>query len=360
MRYTLGHILALLSPIVPMAIGFALAFHMQCAKRAFLWLSPLVVLVALLYVWALRRKEAMLERFASPALLRHILLGVSPTRQVAKAVLLMLAIVFMILALIEPQLGYKWHKLRRTGVDIMIALDTSRSMLASDVKPTRLSTAKRKIEDLLNILDGDRIGLVAFAGQAFVQCPLTLDYGAFRTILDSVDSDSIPLPGTAIGRAIDKCLSAFDQKERKYKAIILITDGEDHEEKALDVATNAQDAGVPVYTVGVGTRAGSYIMITDEKGNRVHLKARDGSPVKSRLDEKTLQEIAVRTGGKFARADDQNWPLERIYREKIEEMEKRELSAKKLKRYEHRFQYPLALAILLLFIEPFVSERRKV
>ncbi len=115
-----------------------------------------------------------------------------------------------------------------------------------------------------------------------------------------------------------------------------------------------------MYTVGVGTRAGSYIMITDEKGNQVHLKARDGSPVKSRLDEKTLQEIAVRTGGKFARADDQDWPLERIYREKIEEMEKRELSAKKLKRYEHRFQYPLALAILLLFIEPFVSERRKV
>ncbi len=228
MRYTLGHILALLSPIVPMAIGVVLAFHMQCAKRAFLWLSPLVVLVALLYIWALRRKEAMLERFASPALLRHILLGVSPTRQVVKAVLLMLAIVFMILALIEPQFGYKWHELKRTGVDIMIALDTSRSMLASDVKPTRLSTAKRKIEDLLNILDGDRIGLVAFAGQAFVQCPLTLDYGAFRTILDSVDTESIPLPGTAIGRAIDKCLSAFDQKERKYKVIILITDGEDH------------------------------------------------------------------------------------------------------------------------------------
>ena len=359
MRYTLAHILALLAPIVPLAIGFALAFQIQCGKRAFLWLAPLVPLLALGYIWAFRRKEALLKRFASVSLLRHILLGFSPGRQVGKAVLIMLAVVLMILALIEPQMGFKWHKLRRMGVDIMIALDTSRSMLASDVKPTRLATAKRKIEDLVNILDGDRIGLVAFAGSAFVQCPLTLDYGAFHTILDSVDENTIPLPGTAVGNAIDKCLSAFDQKERKFKVIILITDGEDHEGKPLDAAKRARKDGVPVYTVGVGTRAGSYIMLSDETGNQFRLKARDGHAVKSHLDEKALLEIASITGGKFARAGSQEWPLERIYRERIAEMEERQLSAKKLKRYEHRFQYPLALAFLLLVIEPFVSARRK-
>jgi len=359
MRYTLTHILALLAPLVPLIVGAVLAFQVQCARRAYLWLSPLVVLVAAFYVWAFRRKAALTERFASPTLLRHILLGVSPGRQVAKAMLITLALVFMILALIEPQIGYKWHDLRRTGVDIMIALDTSKSMLASDVTPTRLSTAKRKIEDLVNILDGDRIGLTAFAGLAFVQCPLTLDYGAFRTILDSIDQETIPLPGTAVGRAIDKCLTAFDQKERKYKVIILITDGEDHEQKALEAAKRARDAGVPVYSVGVGTRAGGYILVRDEKGNNVTLKAKDGSAVKSQLDERTLQLVAEVTGGKFARADSQDWPLDRIYREKIEEMEERELAAKKMKRYEHRFQYPLTIVLLLLVIEPFVSERRR-
>ena len=359
MRYTLGHILALLSPLIPLVLGIALAFRVQCGARAYLCLAPIVVLMALFYVWVFQRKSALLERFASPGLLRHILVGVSPERQVAKAVLLMLAVVFMILALAKPQIGYKWHELKRTGVDIMIALDTSRSMLASDVTPSRLSMAKRKIEGLVGILDGDRIGLVAFAGRGFVQCPLTLDYGAFQTILDSVDTETIPLPGTAIGTAIDKCLSAFDEKERKYKVIILITDGEDHEAKAREAARRARDAGVPVYTVGVGTRAGAYIMVSDEKGNRVHLQARDGSAVKSHLDEKMLQEVALLTGGKFARADDQDWPLERIYRDRIGQMEERELAAKKLKRYEHRFQYPLAIVLLLLVIEPFVSERRR-
>ena len=359
MHYALGHILALLAPIIPLLIGFALAFQIQCAKRAYLWLSPLVVLAALGYVWAFRRKEVLLQRFASANLLRHILIGVSPTRQVVKAVLLMLVLVFLIFALIEPQMGYKWHELKRMGVDIMIAVDTSKSMLATDVTPTRLSTAKRKIEDLVNILDGDRIGLVAFAGSAFIQCPLTLDYGAFRTILDSIDPDTIPLPGTAIGKAIHKCLDAFDQRERKHKVVILITDGEDHEGKPLEAAKRAREDGVPVYTVGVGTRAGAYITLKDERGNAFSLKAKDGSAVKSHLDEKSMLEIASITRGKFARANSQEWPLERIYREKIEEMEERELAAKKLKRYEHRFQYPLAIVFLLLIIEPFVSERRK-
>ncbi len=359
MRYTIGHILALLSPVAVMAVGALLAAHIRCAAREWLWASPLVLALSLFYIWAFRRKEAMLRRFASPGLLRHLLPAVSPARQVAKAVLVQLAVVFILLALVEPQMGYKWREVKRRGVDIMIALDTSRSMLAGDVAPNRLAVAKRKIEDLVNLLDGDRIGLVAFAGRAFVQCPLTLDYGAFRTILDSVDVDSIPTPGTAIGRAIDKCLAAFDQKERKFKVIILITDGEDHEHKALEAARRARDAGAPIYTVGVGTRAGAYIMITNERGDRVHLKARDGSPVKSHLDEKTLQEIALLTGGKFARADSQVWPLDRIYRECIGRMEKRRLAAKKLKRYEHRFQYPLALALLLLVVEPFIDERKK-
>jgi len=361
MHYALGHILALLAPIIPLLIGFALAFQIQCAKRAYLWLSPLVVAAALGYIWAFRRKEALLQRFASANLLRHILLGVSPTRQVVKAVLLMLALVFLVFALVEPQMGYKWHELKRMGVDIMIAVDTSKSMLATDVTPTRLSTAKRKIEDLVNILDGDRIGLVAFAGSAFIQCPLTLDYGAFRTILDSIDPDTIPLPGTAIGKAIHKCLDAFDQRERKHKVVILITDGEDHEGegKPIEAAKRAREDGVPVYTVGVGTPGGGYITLKDERGNTFSLKAKDGSAVKSHLDEKALLLIAEISRGKFARANSQKWPLERIYHEKIEEMEERELAAKKLKRYEHRFQYPLAIVFLLLIIEPFVSERRK-
>ncbi|MBM4079657.1 MAG: VWA domain-containing protein, partial [Planctomycetes bacterium] len=257
---------------------------MQYGNLNYFWLLSLAPLLALGYVLAFRWKRRALARFASVELHEKILQGVSKRKQRLKAAFVVLAVAFLVFALIEPKWGYHWEEVHRRGIDIVIALDVSRSMLADDVKPNRLEAAKREIKDLLNIVKGDRIGLVAFAGTAFIQCPLTLDYGACRLFLDDLSPATIPVGGTAIGEAILKSCQAFESKLKKHKAIILITDGEDHEGNPLEAAKEAKKQGVVVFPIGAGTREGSYIWVEDERGNRVRLKARDGEIVKSHLD----------------------------------------------------------------------------
>ncbi|MEE3253071.1 MAG: VWA domain-containing protein, partial [Nitrospinota bacterium] len=177
--------------------------------------------------------------------------------QKSKAIFVTLTFLFLFIALTRPQWGYQWEDYKQEGVDIIIALDVSRSMLAKDIKPTRLERAKRKISDLLNMLKGDRIGLVAFAGTSFVQCPLTLDYAAARIFLNAIDTDLIPVQGTAIGDALRKSTNAFRTQENKSRAIILITDGEDQTGQAMEAAEEAKKAGVKVFTIGIGKEIGA-------------------------------------------------------------------------------------------------------
>ena len=323
-----------------------------------LWLLALVPVAAAFFIWALRRRRTALRQFAEARLLPALTPDFDERRQRWRAGLLLAALALLVLALAGPKWGFHWEEVHREGVDIVIALDTSRSMLAEDGKPSRLERAKLAVEDLVKRLKGDRIGLVAFAGSAFVQCPLTLDYEAFAESLHAVNVGIIPKGGTALTEAIKTGLEAFEGRQGKHEALILITDGEDHEGGIDDAAKEAADRGVKIYTVGIGTADGDLIPITVH-GQQDFLKDRRGQVVKSRLDEETLQKIATTTSGAFVHASSGDFGLDTVYNDFIGKMEKRELQSTMERRYEERFQIPLLLALLLIALEPLVGNRRR-
>jgi Ca-activated chloride channel family protein len=233
-------------------------------------------------------------------------------------------------------------------------------MLAEDVKPNRLERAKYAVKDLLKKLNGDRIGLIAFAGTAFLQCPLTVDYNGFMMSLDAMDVNTIPRGGTAISQAIKEALRSYKGGMKKYQVLVLITDGENHEGDVLALAEQAKKEGIKIFCIGIGTKEGELIPVTDENGNKSFLKDAHGTVVKSRLDEHTLQKIALLTGGSYVRATNTQFGLDLIYDEKLAHMERRELESKLSKQYEDRYQWFLAVGMLLLALELFISERRTV
>jgi Ca-activated chloride channel family protein len=318
-----------------------LALGLVPALAGFLW-------------WASRRRERALAAFVAAALLPAVAPDLDPRRRLIRWSLLTVAVGCLALSLAGPMWGFSWQEVRRQGIDLVIAIDTSRSMLATDVKPNRLARAKLAVQDLVGELHGDRIALVAFAGSAFLQCPLTLDYGAFAQSLDAVDVGIIPKGGTSLTDAIDTSLEAFEGRQGSHQALVLITDGEDHEGKVKEAAKRAADRGAKVYTVGIGTSEGE--LVPGESGG--YVKDRAGQVVKSRLDEETLKEIAVDTGGVYLHAAGPSLGLGELYRDYIDTMEKRELKSTLERRFEHRFQIPLAIALALLVIEPLIGERR--
>ena len=323
-----------------------------------LWLLWLIPALISFYVYVFRTKTRLLEKFASATMLAKISSGVRRSRQYTKAAMIVLAVSLGILALAEPKYGFTWEEVKRRGVDIIIALDVSDSMLVEDVeqegKLSRLERAKREITDLLRLLQGDRIGLVAFAGVAFVECPLTLDYRAAELFLDNIDTELIPIKGTSLGNALETSLEAFGGAGHNSQAIILITDGEDHEGNALKVAELAKERGVKIFPIGIGRAEGSPI--PDASG---HLR-RDpqGELVLSRLDEPTLQKMALVTGGRYVRSITGDVDLEQIYVKGIKAgMDDQELGSKRRQRWEARFQWFLGICIGLLMLEPLVNER---
>ena len=323
-------------------------------------LLGLVPLLALFFVFAFRQKKRAMARFGRLEMMQKLARSVSPRRQILKVSLLAAAVLFMVLAAARPQLGTKLRNVKREGQDIIIALDVSLSMMAEDIAPNRLEKAKHEITSLIDKLQGDRIGLIAFAGRAFMQCPLTLDYGAARMFLDSMDASLIPQPGTAIGEAILKASGSFVEKERKNKVLILITDGEGHEGDPLEIAKVAAREGVVIYCVGIGSSKGVPIPLEDERGmDRGFKKDRDGEVVMTRLDELTLEKIALETGGKYYRASSGEVELDKIY-EDISKMEKKALSSKQFAQYEDRFQGLLAVALLVLVLEVLIPEAKRI
>jgi Ca-activated chloride channel family protein len=324
---------------------------------AFLFWLVLVPAAAALLAFALRRRRTALQRFAEARLLPTLVPDLDGRRTRWRAALLVAALTCLVLALAGPQFGFHWEEVRREGVDIIVAIDTSRSMLADDVKPNRLARAKLAVEDLLKQLRGDRIGLVAFAGTAFTQCPLTLDYQAFAESLRAVNVGIIPKGGTALAEAIDTSLNAFETHQSKYEALILITDGEDHEGKVVEAAQRAADRGLKVYTVGIGTTEGELIPASTDQ-QQGFFKDRRGNVVKSRLDDDTLKKIAATTNGAYVHAAGPNLGLDEIYRDYIAPMDKRELQSAMQRRFEERFQIPLLAAFVLLLVEPLVGGRR--
>lgn len=310
------------------------------------------------YFYIFRKRRKLLARWGDLPLVNKLIQEVSFGKRKLKVCLLLGSILFIILALIQPQWGYHWQEMKRRGIDIIIALDTSKSMLADDAKPNRLSMAKREIKDLLKILPGDRIGLVTFAGTSFLQCPRTLDYGASKLFLDFVNTDIIPQSGTDIGGAIRKALKAFEKGSKKHRAIILITDGEDHMGRAESSAREAKNHGVPIYVIGIGTTQGAPIPIIDEEGEKTYLKNRNGKIVLSKMDDVILKKIALITGGAYIGAAGGPMALDKLYTDRISKLEKKELESARRRIYENRYQLPLAIALILLVLEGVIGERK--
>ncbi len=331
---------------------------MKYGNLHYLYLLPIIPLLVAGYIIVFKKKIKDLHKFASIELLQKTGLSINRGRPWLKAILIIVAVLFLIFSLIEPKWGYHWEEVEKKGIDIVIALDTSRSMLADDVKPNRLEAAKREIENLLNVLGGDRIGLVVFSGSAFTYCPLTSDYGAFHLFLNDVNTNIIPLGGTNLSEAIQKGISTFETNSKNQKAIILITDGENHEDDPLKTATKAKELGIAIYTVGIGKKDGSYIRIKDEGGRETLMKDRSGQVIKSRLDEIILNKIALETGGLYTPAYTRQWGLEKIYKDSIAKIEESTYKTQRVKKYVNRYQIPLFIALVLIALEGFLINKK--
>ncbi|HAZ12331.1 MAG: hypothetical protein A2X86_03750 [Bdellovibrionales bacterium GWA2_49_15] len=328
---------------------------MKIANVQYIWFLLAIPFLIAFYVWAFKRKAALIEKFVSAELKERLLANFLPQRQKLKAVVLILSFTCAVLALIGPRWGFHWEEVKRRGVDIIIALDVSKSMMAEDISPNRLERAKRKIGDFLNMLQGDRVGLIAFAGTSFLQSPLTLDYGAIKLFLDELDTNLIPVPGTALGDAISKAMASFDQNDKKSRVLVLITDGEDHVGNPLEAAKKAGEQQIKIYTIGIGKDEGAPI---PDKENGGFKKDSSGNLILTKLDEQTLQKIALETGGSYVRSVSGDLDLENVYKDITLKVEDKDLKSGKRQRFEERFQWFVLLALLLLIIELFISEKK--
>jgi Ca-activated chloride channel homolog len=320
----------------------------------------LVLPVILAFFWmTLRARRSALERFGDLALVRRLSASVSQRGRLAKAMLVLGAVGLSVLALARPQFGTRVETVRSQGRDILVAMDVSLSMMAEDVRPNRLERAKLEVSRMLNVLDGDRLGLVAFAGDAFVQSPLTVDYGAAAMFLAAMEPDLIPIQGTNLGEALSVALDAFEEGSRDNRSLIVITDGEDHEGEIEVGVERAVEMGVSIYTVGIGSTDGVPIPEFDEAGRRSGFKRdEDGNVVTTRLDEATLIRVAEATGGRYFRAGEPG-ALDPLLDE-ILRGDGRELEAREVTQFEEQFQIFLGLALMMLLAESVVPDRRGV
>jgi Ca-activated chloride channel family protein len=332
--------------------------HPHFAEPGWLWLA----VVAPIFLIALHRYAAwarinQLNLFAAPELILDLLKSHSPARRVVKNVLLVLAVAGMGLAMARPQWGETAEVSQTLGEDILFVLDCSKSMLSTDVRPNRLERSKYAILDFVQRHGSGRVGLVAFSGQGFLQCPLTFDYDAFREALLAVDEKTIPVPGTDIGHALTQGYNAMEKSDR-HKVMVLVTDGEDLEKSGVRTAESLADKGIVVYAVGVGTAAGSPIQTMNELGVSDFVRDRNGAVVVSHLDETILGRIASVTHGTYQPLGAVGEGLDRVRRQ-VEGSTTYRSSSKLRKLGVDRFHVPIAAAIILLLLESLIGTRRK-
>ena len=322
-----------------------------------LWLIPAF---ALIFWQAARARRRGADRFGERELVAKLSPSVSRWRQNAKLMMILLALTCLGLAVARPQIGTHAVPVKAEGIDLVFALDTSLSMLAEDIKPNRLTRAKHEMSALMDKLRGDRVGIVIFSGASFIQCPLTFDYSAAKMFLDSVNTNSISVPGTVLESAIQTALRAFENSPpNSAKVIVALTDGESHDGDALKAAEDAEKAGVKIYAIGIGSEKGELIPLRDEQGNLSgYKKDRDGNVVMTKLDQLTLEKIAALTDGQFYHVSSGGIELEKIYGE-IANMAKTERETQLVMRYEEQYQYFVGAALLLLAAELLVSERKR-
>ena len=331
---------------------------MRFAEPYLLFLLILVPALALAYVYIFISKKKALQKFGQDALMGK-LSSISTARQKIKAGLIVVSLLFIISALARPQFGTKLVEVNRQGSDVVLAVDLSASMLAEDVKPSRLERAKLLLGDLVQQLQGNKVGIIAFAGTAFWQCPLTLDVTAANLFLQIMNTNLIPLPGTVIGDAVRLGVKGLSKTVEKSKSIVLLTDGEDHKSDPIGAAEEAAKQKIKIFTVGIGSKNGEPIPIKDENGKFTgYKKDKNGNVVMSKMDESELVKIADITGGRYFDASSGQVDIIALI-DAIKGLEKSKLSSNLNRQYEDRYQYFLFLGLLLLMIEYFIPETKK-
>ena len=331
---------------------------MTFANPQYLWLllaaPPALILF---FWWSWRARQKLMTQFIQARLLPGLIAGVSATRQKIHAACLILAVIGLILALAQPRWGYDLEEVTQRGLDIVVAVDTSKSMLARDIAPNRLVRAKLAALDLMQQARSDRLGLVAFAGSAFLQCPLTVDDVVFRQSVEALDVNTIPDGGTALAEAIETALGAFKEGDN-YKVLVLFTDGEDHDSGALEAAKKAAKAGLRIFTIGIGTAEGELLSIKGAGGQADYIRDENGNVVKSHLNEALLQQIAGTANGFYLPLRGAN-TIDMLYQKGLAPLPRSESKEKWVKRPLERYRWPLAFALVLLVAEMLFPERKR-
>lgn len=320
-----------------------------------LYLFLIIPFLGILYWISYSMKKKALAKFGNMEIITQLMPYASFTRPIYKFSILLLALSFIIFGAAGPQFGSKLQKIKRKGVEIIIALDVSNSMMAQDIQPNRLERAKRAISKMVDELNDDKIGLVVFAGEAYTQLPITTDYASAKLFLSSISTDIVPIQGTAIGAAINLAAKSFTPDSEASKAIIVITDGENHEDDAIAAAKSAQELGIIVHTIAMGSPEGAPIPVSGNDGG--FRKDEQGNIVISKLDQQMIEQIATAGGGRPVIANNTTTGLNVLFNE-INKMNKTELEQRVYAAYDEKFQYFIGFGLLLLFLELLILERK--
>lgn len=323
------------------------------ANPEYFFLLLVIPILVLLFVFYRIKQKRNIKTFGDPELMRSLMPNVSHIRPTIKFTLQILALVFIVFALARPQFGTKKEEVKRQGIEVMIALDISNSMMAQDVIPSRLDKSKQILSQLIDNMENDKVGLVVFAGEAFIQLPITVDYVSAKMFLSSISPKLIARQGTAIGSALELAVKSFDEKSKASKVIILITDGENHEDNAVAAAKLALNNNITVHVVGIGKPQGAPIPI---EGTMSFWKDKEGNVVVTKLNEEMCQEIAAAGKGVYVRADNTNMALRTIAKE-LDNMAKTEITTTQFSNFNEQFQSLAIIAFILLIIDVFVLGR---
>jgi len=322
----------------------------------YLWGMLIIPLLTLFFIWSRIARKKALRRFGKEEIMELLMPFASKSRPVFKFSVLMLALAFIIAGIAQPQYGSKLKKVKREGIELIIALDVSNSMMAEDIQPNRLDRSKLAISRLVDKLKDDKIGLIVFAGDAYTQLPITSDYNSAKLFLNSVNTQIVPKQGTAIGAAIDLATRSFTASSKTNKAIIVITDGENHEDDPVTAAQNAVEKNIVVHTIGMGLPQGSPIPVL-RNGQKEYLKDNQGNVVITKLDETMLEKIAAAGNGVFVRANNAQVGLNTLFDE-INKLQKTELESLVYSDYDDQFQYFFAIGLFLILLEFVILERK--
>jgi Ca-activated chloride channel family protein len=329
----------------------------RLANPDYIYAFALIPVLYVLYLLYRKWKKVRLDNFGESRLVRRLNPDASISRPSIRFFILLVSVILIVTAVCGPLIGSKLEEVKRKGADIIIAVDVSNSMLAEDIKPSRLERTRQAINRLIDNLEGDRIGIIVFAGDAYTQLPITTDYGAAKLFLSTLETDMVPQQGTAIGAAIDLAVTSFSDSTHKHSAVIVITDGENHEDDAIEAAKSAAEKGIKIYTIGMGSLEGGPIPIYNN-GTRVGFRQdKDGTTIITKLNPTMLSEIADAGKGKFIRASNSDDGLSLVLKE-LDQLDKKEFKAKVFSDYENQFQLFLAPAILLLIIEFLIGDKK--